>query len=158
MSTNFFRSGGENAFSLKNKSTIARLRAAIQYCNSQFSEDIWTRGHKYQIPAVVHADLVSDSSVEGEISTQAKIATPGPKRLSKTKVTEWVKRLIQRSRGTKLFGSFNPNVIAELFWEQSQPWAKFAESHIDLVSYICEQFYNVLLKKRGAKDVASRIW
>ncbi|KAI6347931.1 hypothetical protein MCOR25_010870 [Pyricularia grisea] len=154
----FFRSGGENAFSLKNKSTIARLRAAIQYCNSQFSEDIWTRGHKYQIPAVVHADLVSDSSVECEISTQAKIATPGPKRLSKTKATEWVKRLIQRSRGTELFGSFNPNVIAELFWEQSQPWAKFAESHIDLVSYICEQFYDVLLKKRGAKDVASRIW
>lgn len=154
----FFRSGGENAFSLKNKSTIARLRAAIQHCNSQFSEDIWTRGHKYQIHAVVHADLVSDSSVEGEISTQAKIAAPGPKRLSKTKATEWVKRLIQRSRGTELFGSFNPNVIAELFWEQSQPWATFAESHIDLVSYICEQFYDVLLKKRGAKDVASRIW
>ncbi|TLD04441.1 uncharacterized protein PgNI_12185 [Pyricularia grisea] len=66
--------------------------------------------------------------------------------------------LFGRSRGTELFGSFNPNVIAELFWEQSQPWAKFAESHIDLVSYICEQFYDVLLKKRGAKDVASRIW
>ncbi|TLD03281.1 uncharacterized protein PgNI_12235 [Pyricularia grisea] len=154
----FFRSGGENAFNLKNKSTIARLRAAIQHCNSQFSEGIWTRGHKYQIPAILHTESVSEISVEGETPGQAKIVTPVPKKLSKSKATEWVKRLIQRSRGTELFGSFNPKVIAELFWEQSQPWAKFAESHIDLVSYLCEQFYDILLKERGAKDVSSRIW
>ncbi|TLS20459.1 uncharacterized protein PpBr36_11348 [Pyricularia pennisetigena] len=154
----FFRSGGENAFNLKNKSTIARLRAAIQHCNSQFSEGIWTRGHKYQIPAILHIESVSEITVEGETPGQAKIVTPVPKKFSRSKATEWVKRLIQRSRGTELFGSFNPNVIAELFWEQFQPWAKFAESHIDLVSYLCEQFYDILLKKRGAKDVSSRIW
>ncbi|KAI7913417.1 interferon-induced GTP-binding protein Mx2 [Pyricularia oryzae] len=71
----------------------------------------------------------------------------GPKRMSKAEAYSW------------LFGSFNPHIIAELFWEQSPPWAELANAHVDLICDICESFcFTKLLEKKGAKDVTSRVW
>lgn len=82
----------------------------------------------------------------------------GPKKISKAEAYSWVKGVVLRSRGTELFGSFNPHVIAELFWEQSQPWGELANAHADLICDICENFLSNLLEKQGANDVTPRIW
>ncbi|KAI6399614.1 hypothetical protein MCOR20_008756 [Pyricularia oryzae] len=146
------KDGGE--FTLSKKSTIARLRAAVQHWNNKFSEDIRTKGHKYQISRVAPGEL-DPIAITEEGSGKSN---SGPKKISKTEAYSWVKGVVLRSRGTELFGSFNPHVIAELFWEQSQPWGELANAHADLICDICENFLSNLLEKQGAKDVTPRIW
>ncbi|TLD09633.1 hypothetical protein PspLS_11704 [Pyricularia sp. CBS 133598] len=139
------KDGGE--FTLSKKSTIARLRAAVQHWNNKCSEDIRTKGHKCQISRVAPGELDPiDITDEGSGKSNR-----GPKRMSKAEVYSWVKGVVLRSRGTELFGSFNPHVIAELFWEQSQPWAELANVYVDLICDICENFLSHLLEKKGAK-------
>src|SRR5690606_7561028 len=52
----------------------------------------------------------------------------------------WVKRLIVRSRGDELPGTFNPLLIANLFWEQSSPWKNIAKFHLEDVWATCYKF------------------
>lgn len=78
--------------------------------------------------------------------------------MSKAEIYSWVKGVMLRSRGTELFGSFNPHVIAKLFWEQLQPWAELANIYVDLICDICENFLARLLEKKGAKNITPRIW
>lgn len=146
------KDGGEFTFS--KKSTIARLRAAVQHWNNKFSEDIRTKGHKYQISRVAPGEL-DPIAITEEGSGKSN---SGPKKISKAEAYSWVKGVVLRSRGTELFGSFNPHVIAELFWEQSQPWGELANAHADLICDICENFLSNLFEKQGAKDVTPRIW
>ncbi|TLD14937.1 hypothetical protein PspLS_10900 [Pyricularia sp. CBS 133598] len=128
--------------------------AAVQHWHDKFSEDIRTKGHKYQISRVAPGELKPiDITEEGSGKSNK-----GPKRMSKAEAYSWVKAVVLRLRGTELFGSFNPHVIAELFWEQSQPWAELANAHVDLICDICENFLSRLLDKKGAEDVTSRIW
>lgn len=160
----YFKLDGEYKFSLKHQTTIARLRATVQHFNNDFSELVRTNGHKYIISRESdpkpETEDESDSNQEAkdEPEPKANSEKPEPQKLSKAKATEWVRQIILRSRGTELFGSFNPNVVAELFWEQSQPWPRLAKSHIDCISQVCERFLVGLIDQKGAKGVASRIW
>ncbi|KAI7914003.1 interferon-induced GTP-binding protein Mx2 [Pyricularia oryzae] len=146
------KDGGD--FTFTKKSTISRLRAAVQHWNNKFSEDIRTEGHKYRISRVDPGELDPIDITEEGFGKSNK----GPKRMSKAEAYSWVKGVVLRSRGTELFGSFNPHVVAELFWEQSQPWAELANAHVDLICDICESFLTHLLETKGAKDVTPRIW
>lgn len=146
------KDGGEFIFS--KKSTIARLRATVQHWNNKFSEDIRTKGHKYQISRVAPGEL-DPIAITEEGSGKSN---SGPKKISKAEAYSWVKGVVLRSRGTELFGSFNPHVIAKLFWEQSQPWGELANAYADLICDICENFLSNLLEKQGAKDITPRIW
>lgn len=82
----------------------------------------------------------------------------GPKKISKTEIYNWVKRIILRLRGTELFGNFNFHVIAKFFWKQSQPWGKLANIYADLICNICENFFSNFFEKQNAKNVTPRIW
>ncbi|KAK6856221.1 hypothetical protein PG995_008372 [Apiospora arundinis] len=143
----YFKLGAGETFSLGNKGTIARLRAAIQYSNTKFAENFRKKGHKYTF----------SSTGEGVHETPTRPST-SPQLLSHKESMAWVKTMILRSRGTELIGNFNPHLIGELFWEQSQPWESLASYHIEQVSQLCKGFIANLLEQKAPKDVQGRIW
>jgi hypothetical protein len=149
-----FKQGGEEDFNFLSKATIARIRAAIQFANNQFSDNHRTQGHKYQIR--FDDDATEEEDEESEPSPTAGRTTPKP--LSRREALDWVKKMLLRSRGTELLGNFNPRLIAELFWEQSERWGEMARKHVSLVHSLCEQFVSGLLEKMTPKDVKSRMW
>ncbi|KAJ0306107.1 hypothetical protein Brms1b_010558 [Colletotrichum noveboracense] len=150
----YFKMGAEETFSLENKSTIARLRAAVQYSNSKFAEDLRKRGHKYFFSSMEEKGPAGKENIdENRTATSAS-----PKPLSKKESVAWVQKMLLRSRGTELIGNFNPHLIGELFWEQSQPWENLASSHIEQVSQLCKNFLTNLLEQKAPKEVQGRIW
>ncbi|KAI3328249.1 interferon-induced GTP-binding protein Mx [Ustulina deusta] len=97
-----FRFGREESFSLDSEALTCCLRAVVQFMNSGFARDLRTKEHKYKI-SVTNGD---NSSEEKEHLDEDS----GPTSSS----------LILKSRCKELAGSFNPNVVVELFWEQSE--------------------------------------
>lgn len=78
--------------------------------------------------------------------------------MSKKKSLGWAKEMLRRCRGTELVGNFNPNVIAELFWEQSENWEELTRAHIQLVYKSCDQFLQDLLTDRAPPDMRAKLW
>lgn len=121
---------------------IRRIRALVQWANTNFADEFRKRGHKYQI------DLTRPKS---ELSTSPKV-------LCKQDALKWVKKVLQRARGTELLGTFNPNMVAELFWEQSEGWERIATDHIENVARLCEQFVSALLTSITPENVKPGVW
>lgn len=143
----YFKSGEDEPFSSQSKSSIARLRAVIQYVNNGFAEDLRKKGHKYHFVE------------EGEGDKQVmEPATSEPTKLSKAEGMKWVQEMLLRSRGTELAGNFNPHLIGELFWEQSEAWEKLAGGHIELVSGISKTFLASLLEQKISMDIRDKYW
>lgn len=142
-----FKAGDDQDFSLQSQSSIARIRAAIQFANMDFADDFRKKGHKYkiQIPG------------SGEDEEPSRV-WPQPRVLSKEETIGWVRKMLLRSRGTELVGNFNPHLIAELFWEQSEGWEKLAKAHVEKISRLCEKFLDNLLKQMAPQDLKARIW
>lgn len=122
---------------------IRRIRAIIQWANTKFADEFRRKGHKYEI------DLSQYSPV---------MKSKNPKVLSKKDALKWVKKVLQRARGTELLGTFNPNMVAELFWEQSEAWEKLSVDHIENVAKMCEQFVSAILTSVAPTNIRSRVW
>ena len=139
-----------------------RLRATLQNSNAEFSNDFHAFGHKYQFPSDprpgnVKAISSTSSNKAQQVSSQKRpVAHRTPKVLTETEALEWVEQMLKRSRGTELAGNFNPHLVAELFWEQSEKWRKFGLEHIDLVNRICARFFADLVERKVPKDVRHR--
>lgn len=152
--------GGSSA-----KLPISRLRALIQFSNKNFSDDIRRRGHKYQFEERkgTDADDNGDSYNEGDNAKESvnghdKNAHMKPIHLSVGKSLSWTKEMLRRCRGTELLGNFNPNMIAEMFWEQSERWEMLAKRHIDVVSKTCNSFVADLLTFKAPRDIKPVVW
>jgi GTPase SAR1 family protein len=96
-----------------------RLRAVIQNLNESFAEKISREGHRRQI-CVSHDQHTNDDS--GQIV------------LTRSEYIQHIERILQRTRGRELPGTFNPMVIAELFKEQCALWGDITSSHIARVA------------------------
>lgn len=144
----YFKCDLDKPFSLNSRDSFARLRAALQYANASFEEALRTRGHKYAIKMTTLKNVVSDDE-----SLQEVVSV-----LSKDDAMKWAQKMLLRSRGTELIGNFNPNLIAELFWEQSQPWENLARDHVERVCGLCERFLDDVLTYMAPQDVKSRLW
>ncbi|KAI0183596.1 P-loop containing nucleoside triphosphate hydrolase protein [Xylaria flabelliformis] len=155
----FFRFGQEEAFSLDSEASTRRLRAVVQFMNSGFARDMGTKGHKYKI-SVTSGDDSSEEKKRPEEDTDQTSSSPGnePSVLSEEGGITWVRNQVLKSRGKELIGSFNPNVIAELFWEQSESWEKLAKSHVERILQLCENFLRNILANQATSDVKDRFW
>lgn len=120
-----------------------RIRAIVQGENRSFEGDIRKTGHKY------HLDF--------KVAVDAK-PSGRPIVVTEAEALEWVRRTLHRSRGTELLGNFNSNVIAELFWEQSEDWGGMSRRHIKKVSEQCEGFVSALMDYIAPKNIKDRIW
>lgn len=135
-------SDAAESFSASAAATVPfrRLRACVQINNSQFSETLEAKGHKYEIGS--HSSSKSSS----------------PRALSRKEAMVWVGRKLQRARGTELIGNFNPQVIGELFWEQSEPWDQMARAHVEKINKGCEMFLADLVNSMTTQELKQRIW
>lgn len=75
----------------------------------------------------------------------------------KRKALDWVKETLIQTRGRELAGNFNPLLVGELFWEQSQNWECFAQKHIEEISQLCNNFVRDLLQELCPPDIYARL-
>ncbi|KAI0156558.1 interferon-induced GTP-binding protein Mx [Xylariaceae sp. FL1272] len=148
----FFRCRREEGFSLQSGIATRRLRAVVQFLNNDFAQYLRRKGQKYII------DLNRGQSEADDSSQDVSTRSENPVRLSRNKAFIWVSNQIRKSRGKELVGTFNPNVIAELFWEQSESWESLAKSHIERVLRFCEEFVSDILATHATADVKDRFW
>ncbi len=103
-----------------------RIRAVMQNLNLEFAEHIATRGH--------HREIIS--------SEDTKLISRGVVPITRDKFLDHIQRLMQRTRGRELPGTFNPMIVADLFLDQSKAWETIARSHIDKVWKAAKEFLN----------------
>ncbi|MCJ1350688.1 MAG: hypothetical protein MMC33_000669 [Icmadophila ericetorum] len=164
---NYFIRDVDPIFSTESQASIRRLRAVVQDTNSGFSELVRKTGHKYHINQPEGADgekekveeaskSLEDSSPWATKSLSKPIPAP-PIKLSMSQAIEWVGEVLARTRGKELEGNYNPLLIGELFWEQSEKWQTIATGHVENVTMLCTNFLDALVKEKSPKDVQSRL-
>ncbi|KAF2464907.1 dynamin family protein-like protein [Lindgomyces ingoldianus] len=142
---------------------LRRLRAAIQYLNLRFAENMRLRGHKHAIgagPGDADFDIAEAEKAEEDLDAQGggdSILLPTPKKLSRKEGIAWVQTVLERSRGSELPGNFNPQLISQLFWEQSAPWKEIAEDHIAKVARVCKEFIYTVLRHTAPTEFQGRL-
>lgn len=147
----FFKSDADSAQSVgsdnpdnSNNASLRRLRAAVQLHNCSFATELEIAGHKYKF--------------ENQESQSKSNSVFTPKFLSLQEAKDWVKQKLRLARGTELIGNFNPQVIGELFWEQSERWESMAKTHVEKISKLCDDFLASLLESQTTPELKARIW
>lgn len=118
-----------------------RLRAVVQNLNLDFSQRMRKKGHHRRIDDVPTED--SAAPRHARATTSHVDFQPIP--MSRADAIEWVRKLLVRSRGRELPGSFNPLLVSELFRDQSGPWEQIAREHIQKVWMASKDFLERLL-------------
>jgi hypothetical protein len=143
---------------------IRRFRAVVQHLNINFASDMRLRGHKYAFgagPGDEEQDTEEDAEAQEELDKPEEYSRPDhlpkPTELTRQEAVEWVKKILERSRGYELPGTFQPMLISQLFWEQSQPWKHIASQHIETVASVCKQFVGMVLQDSAPSEFRSRI-
>ncbi|RYN59495.1 hypothetical protein AA0117_g13105 [Alternaria alternata] len=143
---------------------IRRFRAVIQYLNMKFANDMRLRGHKYAFgagPGDEEREIEEDMKAQGELNKVAEnprlMFLPRPTELTRQEAIEWVKKTLERSRGYELPGTFQPMLISQLFWEQSQPWAQIASQHVGTIASACKQFIDAVLQDAAPSEFEDKL-
>ncbi|KAI0843843.1 dynamin family protein [Daldinia vernicosa] len=92
---------------------LQRIRAVVQGLNREFAEELTKRGHKREV-----SDMKTSNS-------------QGPEYITKDKLLKHIQTVMQRTRGRELPGIFSPMVVSDLFHQQSSPWEKIAQDHVE---------------------------
>ncbi|CAA9960015.1 GTP-binding protein [Pyrenophora teres f. maculata] len=143
---------------------IRRFRAVVQHLNMSFAKDVRLRGHKFAFEAgpgdeerEVEEDYKAQKELE-ELEEDADLCDlPTPKKLTRKEAVNWVKKTLERSRGYELPGTFQPMLISQLFWEQSNPWQQLAAQHIKKVAEACKDFVNIVLDDVAPSEFRERL-
>ena len=155
----FFEFNGTDSFSPESPLAVRRIRAMVQLLNNTFNHDMLSRGHKFEISSIEDSDYskVWEAAPEGE-DQDANDGDLEPIFLSRASGLDWVRKVLVRTRGREVLGTFNPLLIGELLWEQSSKWHMIAKGHVDGVARACRQFLNALLSENCSEDVKARLW
>ncbi|KAH6632477.1 P-loop containing nucleoside triphosphate hydrolase protein [Chaetomium tenue] len=117
-----------------------RIRAVVQNLNQSFASDLVNFGHYRHI-------------TEGRTPDQPL----RPESITRDDFISHVENLMSRTRGRELPGTFNSMVVADLFVEQSQPWASIAREHIDKVWTAARDFVNLVVDYIADKSTAGSL-
>ncbi|KAI9768061.1 MAG: hypothetical protein M1840_005095 [Geoglossum simile] len=146
-----------------------RLRAMIQYLNTEFAMEMRKRGHKYRFIGYSMAWETGKGSTDDDVVAEGEDFEDGhdveseyeddenPRTLEKKQALAWVMRTLIRTRGRQLSGNFNPLLIGELFWEQSERWGSLAREHVQRVTSLCTNFVHDLLSELCPEDICLRL-
>ena len=156
----FFRQININA-RVGTAENIRRLRATIQHLNIDFARKMRLNGHKYSFAAgpiePTEQEEIPDDNEDISDPTDAVGSTSDSKKLSPNEAIQWVKQILERSRGHELPGTFQPELISHLFWEQSRPWEKLAMAHVSRVAKACKAFVHVVLQDVAPPELCDRL-
>ena len=100
-----------------------RIRAVVQNLNQDFADRLRKNGHAYNIVACP-SPLGEETDITRENYLQK------------------VRRLMERTRGRELPGTFNPMIVTDLFLEQSAPWKPIVMKHINESWSAVKRFMN----------------
>ncbi|KAG7289877.1 hypothetical protein NEMBOFW57_006254 [Staphylotrichum longicolle] len=81
----------------------------------------------------------------------------GPKPITRDEFIHHIEKLMSRTRGRELPGTFNPMIVADLFREQSQGWESFARNHIDKVWGAARDFVDLIVVHLADASAASSL-
>jgi GTPase SAR1 family protein len=159
----YFHRDIDSVFSISSTWAIRRFRAVVQFMNTQFSEEVQTKGQKYQIDLSDHMKPRKPQLgvLPGPVNTEKKSPDskgPSPIKMSKDEALNWVSQVLIRTRGKELLGNYNPLLIGELFWEQCSNWESLAKDYVEQVAQLCRRFLDILLNDKCPKDICSRLW
>ena len=101
-----------------------RIRAVMQNLNQDFADNLTRHGHCRE---------VTESKNKNHISKDVTLIT-------RDEFIDHVRHLMKRTKGRELPGTFNPMIVADLFFEQSAPWEAIARSHVDKVWKAAKDF------------------
>jgi GTP-binding protein EngB required for normal cell division len=108
-----------------------RLRAVLQNTLTNFAADMRKNGHTYTIIEEGPAKL--------------------PTQITRSDYVAKVSKLMERSRGRELPGTFDPLIIGQLFHEQQKPWVKLVDDYLEAIlravrllarkalAYVCDE-------------------
>ncbi|KXT17035.1 hypothetical protein AC579_4352 [Pseudocercospora musae] len=138
---------------------MRRLRAAVQQLNLQFASQMRQYGHKFRVWATRDAAGTNSEHdlPEPAIDEDYSAAERLQKVLTRAEAVEWVKQILIRTRGRELAGIFNPLLMSQLFWEQSEHWEQLASEHIDRISALCCAFVKVAIDDVVFTDVSVKL-
>ncbi|CAG5158133.1 uncharacterized protein ALTATR162_LOCUS4999 [Alternaria atra] len=143
---------------------IRRFRAVIQHLNINFANDMRLRGHKYVFgagPGDEEREIEEDVKAQEELDNLDEhpglMFLPRPTKLTRREAIEWVKKTLERSRGYELPGTFQPMLISQLFWEQSQPWEQIASQHVSTIASACKEFIDTVLQDTAPSEFKDRL-
>ena len=103
-------------------------------------------------------DETSASDTNGNRAAESSFHNKYPQVLKHSDALKWAGQVLNRTRGKELPGNFNPLLIGELFWEQSERWEAMTQDYVELVASRCRQFFRELLFHTCSKDVAKELW
>ena len=119
-----------------------RMRAVAQNLNTTFETKIRIQGHLREIVRYVR---------ESESTSQKPIP------ITRENFLEQVRRLLERTRGRELPGTFNPMVVKDLFSEQCVPWADIANQHIQSVWEAAKDFLELVITDVADETTAKAV-
>ena len=126
-----------------------RLRAVVQNLNLEFAQTMRVRGHYSQI-------------VEREISTIPVLKygqrSPQPKRIERADLIDEIRQLLKTSRGRELPGMFNPLIVGDLFYEQSQHWETLAREHLQVMKDAVRDFLTLTISHLVDEDISEKLF
>ena len=102
-----------------------RLRAVVQDLLLDYAQAMQRDGHFEQI--ISDDDDNSDDPVNIGKPTFSRRST------LRSEYMEAVGELMRRTRGRELPGTFNPMIVGDLFFAQSQPWANLVHNYMDQI-------------------------
>lgn len=137
---------------------MRRLRAAVQHLNMKFASQMRQYGHKFRIWAENgRAGTNSEKDLPEPPLEEYEGAKDIQEIMSYPDAIQWVKCILVRTRGRELPGNFNPLLMSQLFWEQSENWEILALEHIDRVDALCNQFIRDAIDDVVVEDVSIRL-
>jgi hypothetical protein len=137
----------------------SRLRAAVQYLNLQFASQMRQYGHKFRIWETEEAAGTNSKKdlPEPDLEEDYGKAKSLQKVLTRAEAVDRVKDILVRTRGRELAGNFNPLLMSQLFWEQSENWERLALEHIDRVNAVCTDLVRTAIDGAVWADVAAKL-
>lgn len=99
------------------------IRAVVQNLNREFATELEENGRRYKIV----------SKTIKEVKGLLENIPTDDRSLTRDEYVEKITTVVKRTRGRELPGMVNPMIIADLFKEQSSPWPKIAEAHVQKV-------------------------
>ncbi len=119
-----------------------RLRAVVQNLNIGFSDLMRRKGHH----RTIDGESREKKEVQMHVPAPKSHANLQPIAMSRADAIDWVRKLLVRSRGRELPGSFNPLLVSELFRDQSTPWESIAREHVQNIWMASKAFLEKLLE------------
>ncbi|KAF9733790.1 dynamin family protein [Paraphaeosphaeria minitans] len=143
---------------------LRRFRAAIQYLNTRFADDMRLRGQKFAVasgPGDDDEDKAEDDAIKQaleDLEDDDSISfIPQPRQITRQEAIVWAQKILERSWGSELKGDSNHLLISQLFWEQSQPWKIIAFEHVSRVARACREFVYAVLKHSAPAEFVERL-